>query len=148
MVLHLRCGDTIPGSVTSIDEKGVTFHTAVTDATFVPHSQVQALELMPEAKSATIARQKKERLLTVPRMQRDNPPTQLIRSADGDYLRGRLIAMDETQLQVEVHLETKTVPRESVARIIWLHPDGSDEVVPRSSMRACACKPCRETATA
>ena len=94
-VLHLRYGDTIPCTVTSVDEKGLTLETSVTDTTFVPHDQIQALELMPEAASTTIAKQKKERLLTLPRMQRDNPPTQLIRSIDGDYLRGRLVSMDD-----------------------------------------------------
>ncbi|HEY1602929.1 MAG TPA: TlpA disulfide reductase family protein [Pirellulales bacterium] len=122
-VLHLRYGDTIPCTVTSTDEKGITLQTSVTDTTFVSHDQIQALELMPEAASTTIAKQKKERLLTLPRMQRDNPPTQLIRSIDGDYLRGRLVSMDATQLQVEIRLDTKAIPRDSVVRIIWLHPE-------------------------
>ena len=82
---------------------------------------------MPEAKSAAIVKQKKERLLTLPRMQRDSPPTQLIRSQDGDYLRGRVVSMDDRELQVEVRLETKTVPRDKVARIIWLHPEEENE---------------------
>jgi thiol-disulfide isomerase/thioredoxin len=122
-VLHLRFGDTIPGVVTQIDENGVTFHSTVSDATFIPHAQIQAIELMPDAKSTSIARQKKERLLTVPRMQRDKPPTHLIRSDDGDYLRCRLVSMNETELQVEVRLEAKTLPRVGIARIIWLHPE-------------------------
>jgi thiol-disulfide isomerase/thioredoxin len=123
-VLHLRCGDTIPGLVTRIDEKGIEFRSTVSDATFVPHEQIQAIELMPEAKSTTIVKQKKERLLTVPRMQRDSPPTHLIRSDDGDYLRCRLLTMNETELHVEVRLEEKVLPRAGIARIIWLHPDG------------------------
>ncbi|MBI2823778.1 MAG: TlpA family protein disulfide reductase [Planctomycetia bacterium] len=122
-VLHLRSGDTVPCTATGIDEKGVTFVTAITDATFIRHEDLKVLELMPEAQPAKIAKNKKERLLTLPRMQRDNPPLQLIRSVDGDYLRGRLIEMNDKELQVEVRLETKTVPRESIARIIWLHPD-------------------------
>ncbi len=129
-VLHLRSGDTIPCMVTGIDEKGITFETALTDAKFVRHDQVKALELMPEAAPAKIAKPKKERLLTLPRMQRDNPPTQLIRSVDGDYLRGRLVEMDDKQLQVEVRLETKTLPRDSVARIIWLHADEIESAAP------------------
>jgi peroxiredoxin len=59
-------------------------------------------------------------------MQRDNPPTHLIRSYNGDYLRGRLVAMDEKELHVEIRLETTTVKRENIARIIWLHPDEID----------------------
>jgi len=125
-ILHLRSGDTLACRVTSIDEKGITLKSALTDATFVPHARIKVLELMPGATPVAIARSKKERLLTLPRMQRDHPPTQLIRSFNGDYLRGRLLAMDEKELQVELRLETKTVLRQNVARIIWLHPDEID----------------------
>jgi thiol-disulfide isomerase/thioredoxin len=125
-ILHLRSGDTIPCVVTHIDEKGISFESALTEGKFVAHEQVKALELMPEATPAKIARPKKERLLTLPRMQRDSPPTQLIRSADGDYLRGRLVSMDKDELQVEVRLETRSIPLKNVARIIWLHADEMD----------------------
>src|SRR5436190_24291047 len=42
---------------------------------------------------------------------------------NGDFLRGRVLEMDETRLKVEVRLETRDVPRDRVAQIIWLHPD-------------------------
>lgn len=126
-VLHLRTGDMIPCEVVSIDEKeGVTFKSTVSEATFVPHSQIKVLELLSDAAPAQIAKLKKERLLTLPRMQRDNPPTHLIRSVDGDYLRGRLVSMDDVQMQVELRLEGKIVRRDRVARIIWLHPENLD----------------------
>jgi thiol-disulfide isomerase/thioredoxin len=125
-VLHLRSGDTFSCTVTGIDEKGVEFKSAVSDSTFVPHAEIKVLELMPEAAPVAIDKVKKERLLTLPRMQRDNPPTQFIRAANGDYLRGRLISMDDKLLCVEVRLETRTLLRQNVARIIWLHPDELD----------------------
>jgi len=59
----------------------------------------------------------------LPRMQKDNPPTHLIRSCDGDYLRGRVVEMDDRKLVVEVRLQTKELPRDRISRIIWLHPD-------------------------
>jgi peroxiredoxin len=62
----------------------------------------------------------------LPRMQKENPPTHLIRSVYGDYLRGRLTAMDDKTLTVEVRLETRHVPREQVSGIIWLHEDELD----------------------
>ena len=129
-ILHMRSGDTIPCMVSRIDEKGITFETALTETTFVRHDQVKALELMPDAAAAKITKPKKERLLTLPRMQRDNPPTHLIRSIRGDYLRGRLVEMDDKQLVVEVRLETRTLPREGVARMIWLHADEVESVSP------------------
>ena len=125
-VLHLQSGDTFVCTVTAIDEKGVTLKSTVTDATFVPHAQIKVLELMPEAAAVAITSPKKQRLLTLPRMQRDNPPTHLIRSYNGDYLRGRLLAMDDKELHVEIRLETTTIKRENIARIIWLHPEDLD----------------------
>ena len=44
-------------------------------------------------------------------MQKGNPPTHLIRSRDGDYLRGRILEMDESKLLVEVRLAPQEVPR-------------------------------------
>ena len=126
-VLHLRSGDTFQCAVASVSEKGVHLKSALTDATFVPNAEIKVLELQPDAAAVTIAAPKKERLLTLPRMQRENPPTQLIRSTQGDYLRGRLVAMNEKELAVEIRLETKTVPRANVARIIWLHADEIDD---------------------
>ncbi len=125
-MLHLRSGDTIPCHVTAVDEIGIRFTTSLSDATFVPHERVKVLELRPNAAPVKIVSSKKERLLTLPRMQRDSPPTQLIRAVTGDYLRGRVLAMDDKQLLVEVRLETKTIPRANVARIIWLHADETD----------------------
>src|SRR4029077_16635714 len=115
---------TIPCEVTKIDEEGVTFKTAVSDSGYVPHAKIKAVELIRDPQNAPgLTAAKRNRLLTLPRMQRDSPPTHLIRSRNGDYLRGRIIGMDENNLQVEVRLETKTIPRERVARIIWLHAE-------------------------
>ncbi len=122
-VLHLRSGDTIPCDSVTIEETGVTFAAAMTDATFIRHDQLKVLELVPNAAPVQIPKTKKERLLMLPRMQRDNPPTHLIRSVDGDYLRGRIVSMDEQQIRVEIRLEEKTLHRDRVARIIWLHAD-------------------------
>jgi thiol-disulfide isomerase/thioredoxin len=69
---------------------------------------------------------KRDRLITLPRMKRENPPTHLIRSTRGDYLRARLVSMDEKTATVEVHLETRRLPREHLTRVIWLHPDDAE----------------------
>ncbi len=131
--------------MTGVDEQGITFTTSLSDATYVPHERVKVLELLPNAAPVQIVSSKKQRLLTLPRMQRDSPPTQLIRAVTGDYLRGRLVAMDDKQLQVEVRLEMQSIPRENVARIIWLHADefGPDAKPPgaKSNEQEQAAKP-------
>ena len=61
-------------------------------------------------------------------MQKDSPPTHLIRSKDGDFLRGRILDMDDKRLSIEIRLEAKEIPRDRIAQIIWLHPDELKEV--------------------
>ncbi len=125
--LYLRTGDIIPAEVTKIDEKGVSFKTAFSDSSFVPNSRVKAVEMATETGgSIKVNKTKFERLLTLPRMQRDSPPTHLIRSKNGDILRGRIMAMDDTTIRLEVRLEEKEIPRDRVSRIIWLHADETD----------------------
>ena len=129
-MMHLRSGDAIACSVVKIDADGVTFASPAVTATFIPHDLLQAIELIPGVSPAKIVSVKKDRLLTLPRSQRDSPPTHLIRATSGDYLRGRLLAMNEREIEVESRLETKVIPRDRVARILWLRPEGgapSDE---------------------
>lgn len=122
--LHLRTGDTIPCSVTSIDERGVHLESPISKSTFIPHDKIKALKLDDISSfNIKVGKIKRERLLTLPRMQRDNPPTHLIRSRNGDYLRGRLLSMTDTKLIMEIRLEPKEIDRKLVSQIIWLHDD-------------------------
>ena len=121
--MHLRSGDTIPCEVTKITEEGISFKTNLSDATFVSHDKVKAVELSVVDGPPKLNKTKRERLLTLPRLQRDSPPKQLIRSKNGDFLRGRLIDMDDLEIRLEVRVETKKIPRDRVSQIIWFHPD-------------------------
>jgi thiol-disulfide isomerase/thioredoxin len=129
-MLHLRSGDTLTVRVERIDDLGVWIKSAQTTAKYIPHAKIKVVELRKDIASTKIDKTKTDRLLTLPRMQRDNPPQQLIRSLDGDYLRGRIISMNEQELQIEVQLETRTIERGQVARIIWLHSDETAEGQP------------------
>ncbi len=126
--LHLRSGDTIPCEVKSIDERGVTFETPMSTATFVAHQNVKAVELLKVTAMPRLSVQKRDRLLTLPRMQRDSPPLQLICSRNGDVLRGRILGLTESQLKVEVRLNERELARDRVAQIIWLHEDELKDV--------------------
>ena len=112
--LYLRTGDTIPCTVKRIDERGVTFESSVFGATLVTHDKIKAVDLENQSLATKIDPVKRDRLVTLPRMQRDDPPTHLIRSTEGDYLRARLIEMDDKTVTVEVRLETRRLPRERV----------------------------------
>jgi thiol-disulfide isomerase/thioredoxin len=121
--LQLRSGEVISGEVIRMDEKGVLFKTPYSNAILVAHDKIKAVELIAMHHSPWLDQSKRDRLLTLPRMQKDSPPTHLICSKNGDFLRGRIIEMDETRLKVEVRLATREIPRDRVAQIIWLHPD-------------------------
>jgi thiol-disulfide isomerase/thioredoxin len=121
--LHLRSGDTIPCEVSRIDERGVTFTTPLSDATFVEHAKIKSVELIAARDAPQLDEAKRDRLLTLPRLQKASPPAHLICSKNGDFLRGRIVEMDATQLKLEVRLETRTILRDRVAQIIWLHAD-------------------------
>jgi thiol-disulfide isomerase/thioredoxin len=130
--MYLRSGDTVPCEVTKITEEGVHFKSNLSDATFVPHDKVKAVELTTVDGPPKLNKAKRERLLTLPRMQRDSPPTQLLRSKNGDFLRGRILDMNDQELRMEVRIETKKIPRDRIAQIIWFHPDELKEAKPSS----------------
>jgi thiol-disulfide isomerase/thioredoxin len=135
-ILYLRTGDTIPAEVTKIDEQGIWIQTQVSDSHFVPHDKIKAVELASQITTQIrLSKSKRERLMTLPRMQKSSPPTHLIRSIQGDYLRGRIVKMDDKTLEVEVRLDTKEISRDRVARIIWLHPE---ELEPKKDDKAAA----------
>lgn len=124
----LRTGDVLPCAVETIDGDGIRIRTPLGAASrrevvAVPAALVQAVELTPSAASRVIDKARLERLLTLPRMQRTHPPTHLLRLADGDYLRGRVVALDAKTLTFAVADVPKDLPRDAVARVIWLHPE-------------------------
>lgn len=69
--------------------------------------------------------------LTVPRFRKEAPPKQVLVAANGDLLRGELVAATGSHLAFRSGLESFQVPRERVAAAIWLvkpeekNPDGT-----------------------
>ncbi len=126
-LVFLRAGDVLPCAVEAIDAQGVRIRTPgrsdTKEAIAIPATRVKAVELIPSAGSRGIERARLERLLTLPRLQRANPPTHVVRLVNGDYLRGRVTGLDDTTVRLVVLDETKTLPRSEVARVIWLHPE-------------------------
>lgn len=124
----LRSGDVVPAEVERVDAAGVRLRSPVTasggkEAVVVPHGLLRAVELDPAAASRGIEKAQWERLLTLPRSQQADPPTHLVRLKTGDYLRGRLEALDAEEIRFAVLGQSKQLPRNAVVRIIWLHAD-------------------------
>jgi thiol-disulfide isomerase/thioredoxin len=119
--LQLRSGDLLDATIESIDESGIHFHSSATSCSFLPHRAIQSAQIRIPLRGVPIDVKKMERLLTVPRMRRDNPPTHLVITTAGDYLRGRVINMDQEIVEFEEGVSSIKIPRNAVAVIIWLH---------------------------
>ena len=128
--LCLLTGDRIPCESIQIDADGIHFTSSFITSDFVPHHAAKALEFVPKWTGAALAEAKRTRLLTLPRMQKPNPPTHLVVSTAGDFLRCRVLSMTSDSLVIETRLENKKIPRDRVACIIWLHD--LDEPKPES----------------
>jgi thiol-disulfide isomerase/thioredoxin len=124
--LFLRTGDALPCRVTAIDERGVSLKSPFSDASVAPHEWVRAIEFGPQA-SAAVPEDKLQRLLTLPRAQKLDPPTHVIGATTGDYLRGKLVTMDENMLRFDVHGRQRELSRDRVARLVWLQRDDDEE---------------------
>lgn len=121
--LHVRSGDIIPCAIDSINEEGVRISTAVADDAFIPHHKVKAIELVANASPPDLKDAKKKRLLTLPRLQKNSPPTHLLCAKTGDFLRCRLMEVNDQFVRVEVQLDVMEIPRDRIAQIIWFHPE-------------------------
>ncbi|MBX3421670.1 MAG: TlpA family protein disulfide reductase [Pirellulaceae bacterium] len=114
-------GDSIDGYVQKIDQLGVYLQSSQTQVGFVAHDRLSRLSLNPLA--ATVKQpsaEKLERLMTVPRALRHDPPSHLLLSVNGDFLRGSLVGLDEHEAVMELRRETARIPRQQIAQIVWL----------------------------
>ena len=129
-VVVLETGESVGGEVESIDGAGVRLLREGGDPVTIPASVVKAVELVPKI-GVLVSPEKFRSLTTLPRSQRFLPPTHLVRSMQGDYLRGRLEAMDGEVLRIAVDADARgkplSIPRQEVARVIWLHPESLDD---------------------
>ena len=128
-LLILRTGETLPCRVEAIDETGVRVQVSVGEPVTVAADLVQAVELVP-VPGREMSAEKFRSLTTLPRSQRQQPPTHVLRSVEGDYLRGRIVAMDANTIRIAVEASPRatplSIPRDQVARLIWLHPENLD----------------------
>lgn len=121
--VYLKTGDSILGTVLSADPQGLLIKTDLAAEILVPAIAMRAVELLPAA-AGSIPREKFARLLTLPRMQQADPPTHMLRMPSGDYLRGKLVALDGSAVRMSVLGTEKVFSRADVARLIWLSIEG------------------------
>lgn len=119
--MNFRSGDSIDGYVAQVDADGVHFQSAQTKTVFAQHKQIYSVVLNRANRSPTFTKRNIERLMTVPRSMKNDPPSHLFVSLEGDYLRGNLLALDNQTLTVEIRQEVLEIPRSRISKIVWLH---------------------------
>ncbi|MCZ6772316.1 MAG: YdjY domain-containing protein [Proteobacteria bacterium] len=142
-VLHLTNGEIIPCHVTSYDKTTLGFRSPFINQRKIDSAHVKAIEftpsmsgdsdressseiddwlkevLGPEQKASPgIDPVKLERALTVPRFNRDTPPSHLLVAKTGDLKRGSLLGISGQMIQFESKLRKQTIPVERMARVV------------------------------
>ena len=118
-LLFLKTGDAVLCTVLSIDDTGVRIKKDAARELVVPHAAMRAIELVAAA-GQPLSKTKADRLLMLPRAQQADPPTHLLRLPGGDYMRGKVLALDHTTVRFEVAGSIKELRRADVTRLIWL----------------------------
>ena len=74
---------------------------------------------------------KLERLLTIPRLRKDNPPTHILCARNQDFLRGELSSLDQNQIKFQSLRDDFTFERDLVSSIVWLReaPDAESQSI-------------------
>lgn len=119
--ITLRNGDAFAAQLQAVNEEGILFKSDKLETGSLNNDAVQSIELRKLRSSKIPSAKKVERLLTVPRSSKNDPPTHVLISIEGDFLRGRLVAINADFATMEIRLEQVKVPLEKVAQIIWLH---------------------------
>lgn len=118
--IYFRSGDSAPAQISKVDTQGIQFSSDRTATTFAPNSQIDSI-VFRASKSTKISAEQRQRLLTIPRAQRNDPPTHLLIATSGDYLRGHLVELDNDLLRMEVRGEMFEFPLKQVAELVWLY---------------------------
>lgn len=68
-----------------------------------------------------INKEKKRQALTIPRLQKQNPPKQILCARNGDLLRGHLHSLNADGIRFQSNLDDFKFTKELVGAIVWLH---------------------------
>lgn len=120
--LFLFSGDCFPAVIRRGDSEEFFFESSLFPKQSIAQSLVRGVRFVDYRGTDKLDRATRLRLLTLPRVQRTNPPTHLLVSRDGDMLRGKLVLFDRDQLVMDVRGEQRTVLVKNIAELIALDP--------------------------
>jgi len=158
-LLHLKNGEIIPCQVLSYDQAKLGLGSPFIKQHSIDGQYIKAIEFTPlmhrkpEAWSASETRAwlrdilgpeqqqssgldpiKLERALTVPRFNRNSPPSHILVAKNGDLKRGSLLGINTQTVQFESKLRKQTVPVGLMARVVNVtNPDAKSSHAPAST---------------
>ncbi|MEQ1824332.1 MAG: TlpA disulfide reductase family protein [Pirellula sp.] len=130
--LFLRNGDCFPASVTLVNETNTLFKSELFEVGVIGNDQIRGIRILDYRSADSIEKGARKKLLTLPRAQRQNPPTHLIVSRQGDAVRGHLKGLTEDFATLEVRGNDHSIVMKTVAEIIWL-PEPPEVVPPANA---------------
>ena len=140
--LFLKSGDCFAAEIQSVYEGEMLFKSPLFNANKIDADRVRGVRKLAYTGADKMEVGSRKRLLTLPRTQRNNPPTHLIVSRDGDAIRGQLQSMDVDELILQVRGEDRKIQMKNVAEIVWLLdapeivPPGKTPTVPDQAAKA------------
>ena len=126
--LFLKSGDCFAADIQSVSEGEMFFQSSLFSTNKIDVDMVRGVRKLVYTGTDTMEKAGRKRLLTLPRSQRNNPPTHLVVSREGDAIRGQLLSMDVDNITLQVRGEERKIQMKSVAEIIWLQD--APEIVP------------------
>jgi thiol-disulfide isomerase/thioredoxin len=126
--LFLKSGDCFAADIQSVSDGEMFFKSSLFSANKIDIDMVRGVRKLIYTGTDTMEKAGRKRLLTLPRSQRNNPPTHLVVSREGDAIRGQLLSMDVDNITLQVRGEERKIQMKSVAEIIWLQD--APEIVP------------------
>ena len=120
--VFLVSGDCFPATIESSTVEQLYFNSPLFETKSIGANMVRGIRLVDYSGADKIDRSIRNHLLTLPRLQRKNPPTHLVVSRDGDLLRGKMISLDRDQLEIDVRGERRTILVKNIAELVWLEP--------------------------
>ncbi|WP_168164426.1 TlpA family protein disulfide reductase [Pirellula sp. SH-Sr6A] len=120
--LYLTSGDSIPARLDQLRDGLLEVASEFFGNTTIGSSHVRGFRYLVYTGTDALQEDVLQRLLTVPRAQRSDPPTHLVVSREGDVVRGKLMELDPDSLVLDVRGTPQRFWSKNIAEVIWLAP--------------------------
>ncbi|TWU26397.1 Thiol-disulfide oxidoreductase ResA [Novipirellula galeiformis] len=123
--INYRSGDSVVGWIQGIDSNGVSVELPGQGRVLIENAELHSVTLTKVTKPLDVDPRDLQRLLVVPRSEQHKPPLHVVVSVTGDLLRGTVVELSGEALVVQVRSKMVVIPRDRVAKIVWLRSQTS-----------------------